>query len=482
MSNNINECLPITIFPMGVECVVINPTNTESSDGSATLIITGGTPPYDITWENGSKSISLVNLDGGSYSAIITDYYGDFTVNTTCVLTSPVPTTSTTTTSTTVQPLYDFCMVIDYFDYKTETDVLDNIHFNANGLVGGYQSWISDDTNYTITWNSVSNVWQLNDYGVVINTSNPAYPPLNNWQILGYHGNVNVYEGECVSVSNLSLKVNSNPSTCSNCDGIIILQGQGGVPPYQYSIDGGQIWVSNGTFQGLCPSVTYVVKVKDSTDSIYTPTIGGTIMFVQTPITTYTVSLNNSVTTFSQYSNEVNFTVNITPSLPVGVTLNFGLSLVGVFTRTPYINSANATFTSTVIKNGVPITTYNDETYDSVIPNTQVNCTQYSKYITNYKHTYQLSINSTDTYTIKTNSLYEKTCNNTPPPPGISQDTSDYYENTEINGPLKYTPPTPFTACCVATFNTTNGSYIQNLSLEGCSCCNVNTNANNFYE
>lgn len=89
-----NECDVITIFPMEVSCVVKNPSNDKTFDGAAALIITGGTPPYIIEWENGSFAPAINNIGIGEYSATVIDYYGDFTANTTCVLTAETLTIS----------------------------------------------------------------------------------------------------------------------------------------------------------------------------------------------------------------------------------------------------------------------------------------------------------------------------------------------------------------------------------------------------
>lgn len=83
-----NECDVITIFPMGVTCSVLQPSSDKSFDGAATLIVTGGTPPYTIFWEVGSYAPALSNIGIGEYKATVVDYYGDFTANTTCVLTA----------------------------------------------------------------------------------------------------------------------------------------------------------------------------------------------------------------------------------------------------------------------------------------------------------------------------------------------------------------------------------------------------------
>ena len=84
---------------MGVTCLVTNPSTFTSSDGSATLIVTGGTPPYNVSWDNGNNSFTIMNLSAGEYPATVIDFYGDFTINTTCILTAETPTTTTTTSS-----------------------------------------------------------------------------------------------------------------------------------------------------------------------------------------------------------------------------------------------------------------------------------------------------------------------------------------------------------------------------------------------
>ena len=95
-----NECDVITIFPMTVECEVINPSTVGGRDGRASISITGGTPPYTITWADGSVSPAIMDLEAGSYPATIVDYWEDFTANTVCVLSGPTPTPTQTPTLT----------------------------------------------------------------------------------------------------------------------------------------------------------------------------------------------------------------------------------------------------------------------------------------------------------------------------------------------------------------------------------------------
>ena len=81
-----NTCNIITLFPMGVECSVVNSTSPYNYDGSVYLTITGGTPPYQISWSNGAQTQIITGLQYGTYTANVTDYYGDFSATTTCTV------------------------------------------------------------------------------------------------------------------------------------------------------------------------------------------------------------------------------------------------------------------------------------------------------------------------------------------------------------------------------------------------------------
>lgn len=83
---SVNSCKIITILPLNLECNSINATTPKSTNGLITLFITGGTPPYYISWENGSQGTTLTNLSPGDYTATVVDYYGDFTETITCTV------------------------------------------------------------------------------------------------------------------------------------------------------------------------------------------------------------------------------------------------------------------------------------------------------------------------------------------------------------------------------------------------------------
>ena len=81
-----NSCNIITLLPLGLDCDNLNASTPDDTNGIVTLYITGGTPPYNVSWDNGSQGTLLTNLSPGDYTAIVTDYYGDFTASTTCTV------------------------------------------------------------------------------------------------------------------------------------------------------------------------------------------------------------------------------------------------------------------------------------------------------------------------------------------------------------------------------------------------------------
>lgn len=81
-----NNCTIITIIPMEVECKITDASSPTATDGIAEVQILGGTAPYTIQWSNGGQGTTITNLLPGTYSATVTDYYGDYVVTTSCVV------------------------------------------------------------------------------------------------------------------------------------------------------------------------------------------------------------------------------------------------------------------------------------------------------------------------------------------------------------------------------------------------------------
>jgi len=81
-----NSCNIVTLLPLGIDCDVINASTPDAANGYMAVLITGGTPPYNVYWDNGSQGTYITNLIPGNYTATVVDYYGDFSATTTCTV------------------------------------------------------------------------------------------------------------------------------------------------------------------------------------------------------------------------------------------------------------------------------------------------------------------------------------------------------------------------------------------------------------
>lgn len=195
----VNECEPITIKPLFVGCEVTNVTTIGGNDGFIELIITGGTPPYEIQWKNGESTQFITNLVTGKYDVTVTDYYGDFVLSNSCYVSGPIQITPTPTP--TAIPLYDnFCMTITVDRFSSEPY---SIYFEQNGYANGKPMWTDSLNQYSILWdnNRSQPFWFLQGldetYQINITNTNPQTPPTNQWFVQGAQGNVVISYDEC---------------------------------------------------------------------------------------------------------------------------------------------------------------------------------------------------------------------------------------------------------------------------------------------
>jgi hypothetical protein len=343
-------------------------------------------------------------------------------------------------------------------------------HFNPSGVYGGKNSWLSDDSTVKIIWDTTLTAWKLSGDTLgtaqVINT-NPAYPPINgNWTVLGQSYNVVANSGLCVASDALSVVVNKNDPKCK-CDGSINVTATGGVPPYQYSYNNGVTYLGVPIISNLCGGDFYVI-VKDSEGTMVTKM---TTLSQVIPKTEYVLTLDYDSEVLTGVNTwEATYVLIVNPPLPSGVEITFEMNLATRFVRTPYAESATATFAPQVIKNTQTINGVNDAPLESTMPNDTAGCQSYLKYITDYNTIYSgLKIKSGDVYTIKTVRNYVLNCKYVPPTQLAINGFGD-----EL-GPLTYgvTSANLYAkSCCNTSFNVYS-SNIANLSISGCDCCSV---------
>lgn len=330
----VNECDVVTLMPMGVWCestpnsgddfIISNDFNPNiplpylnlPPNGTISIYISGGTPPYTITTSSGYVVTDFLSgLVSGDYEFIVTDSYGDFVVTFVCTVDKIEPTPTITPTQTpTLTPSntpfltpsptntpfltpsptstrptqYSFCLIIG-FKPNTIPDV--SISFDPQSP-GVFISTSPNYVNWTVKFQN--NAWYvLNAAGqqniILPNTSTPIVvsnssplsvgTPISGWSIFGNIPGVTATpiatQGPCIvvdpNIKYLNFTSGSNRPTCS-CDGSIyfIIDSPGTTPPYFFTIDGGASWQpAGGTnnltyfFNGLCDG-NYAVGIKDS--------------------------------------------------------------------------------------------------------------------------------------------------------------------------------------------------------------------------
>lgn len=345
------------------------------------------------------------------------------------------------------ETLYDFCMNVLIPDVSTN-----DIHFNPNGFdSNGKHKWISDDEVYQIVWSgNPLNQWILQTWPCyyetcpIITQSSPAtYPPLTNWNIYGLQGTITVTSGDCATYlyekkSNVQYSVNQ--PNCG-CDGNIIINTQNlnGTPPYTYSINNGSTYSNTPFFNNLCTGI-YNIVVSDSNSFVYGNTV---TLNAPTPPTTYNISLSTTVntTTNTTYilTKEYTTTINVTPSLPNGVSLTFDLIHNNNFKSSPNENTSTLVTNTTITKNSTTINYSSTNTTTGTTVNFTPSCQNLTVYQTGLTENWMsLTMTNTDSIVVNTTTSVTK---------------------SEYN------------LCTVG--ESTDTYSLLNAIINGCDCCNI---------
>ena len=453
-----NTCDILTLFPLGVVCVSTNAYTPFTVDGAINLYISGGTPPYTVTWSNGSQNQNISGLQSGNYSATIVDYYGDFTATTTCtvgydsfyiekftncITFSNVYYSANLNSQYNVISTYSLnsqqgCWVSEgielytgqtYYNYSavTVTGPFENcseclptspVVLNTSGLcvsvlyqsnltqyqfysastINDFPSWTSSTSNMLLYYNIINTSWRIANWPLngIPYLQNTTSPPTGTWDVLNVLSPmvISVTQGSCESV--MSAVISSSPPLCQGAANgtITVTSVAGGTSPYTYSlVDNLNFYQSSPTFLNLVEG-NYTVYVQDVYGNI---SINAVNLLATLPPETYTINLvltptNGTPTNGTLLiaapntsSRRWNWSVEVTPPLPVGKEVNFTLTHAANYTAT----TAN-TITSSVSYSQVTGTTGGGQFLTSQTPIVIVNnsstvpCSSTSTY-TNYR-------------------------------------------------------------------------------------------------
>jgi gliding motility-associated-like protein len=198
--------------------------------GSVTMVVNGGSAPYQHAWSNGATTQDISGLSPGSYTSIVTDLNG-------CTSTAEATVTGTPAVIAEGAVTNNLC------NGGSEGSILLSVTSGVAPL--------------TYLWSNGSNAEQLNDleagtYSVTITDANNC----------SYTGTFSVSQNSALVIDTLlsSYSGGYNVSTWGGSDGSIATEVSGGTAPYTYSWSNGS---STPDISGL-PAGTYTLVVTDA--------------------------------------------------------------------------------------------------------------------------------------------------------------------------------------------------------------------------
>lgn len=422
-----NSCNIITILPLGLECDSINALTPESNTGLIALFITGGTSPYNVTWDNGSHGTLLTNLTPGTYTATVVDYYGDFSATTTCTvgydtfflevfedcknpgnyiyyladlvnpfsggsvyqLTTQIGcwTSIGTTTHTgqtyignyAVSSAGPFTGCTECLPPPTPTPVypsnlclefnrpgdIQQFNFSSGDTINGYPSWTS--ATQTIYYNTGTTQWNVSGWTYPGNLyyQTPTIPPTGSWTLTGLLSyNSTVYVSSGIcQAPPLTMIVTPTNPTCSSSNNGSINITPNGGVPTYTYSIDSVNYQSSNSFIGLSPG-TYTVYVKDSNLTVTSQTV---VLTPQQLFQNYNVSLvltpGSNVDVGTTTTKTSNWSINVSP-YPLPPGVTINMDLIFNVNTTAY------TTTSPLITYTNNINTNQTGTFTISSPNT----------------------------------------------------------------------------------------------------------------
>ena len=231
-----NACFDTTLFtitapsPLAATVVINTPvTCFGGSDGSLTVIATGGTGVYTYFWQFGQTTSTVFGVPAGTVSVTVTDGNG-CSVNAFGTMTQPSQLVATSNSNPATCGLCD-------------------------GMAWGVAS--GGTPPYIYQWQPGNMTQQT-----VVNLCTGSYQFI----VVDANGCMTGSGVNVGSVGNVTASATSTNSSCTVCDGTVTIVESGGSGPYLYTLDSAN-QQSTGIFTNVCPGY-YNVSVEDANGCI----------------------------------------------------------------------------------------------------------------------------------------------------------------------------------------------------------------------
>lgn len=415
-----NSCSIVTLFPLGVECNVINSSTPQATNGLISLFITGGTPPYNVVWNNGQQGSVLTNLGPGDYTATVVDYYGDFTGTTTCSVEYDSfylekfencssggtyvyylanvysPFTAGTVYELTTQigcwkssgtTLYTGQTYINNFASvlsgpytgcsqclptpvptpiipsglclnQTVNSTSTLVNFYSASTINGYASWTSSTPSYRIYYSTGTTRWVLSGYsnGSVFKIS-PSTPPTGSWTVTGPNAFNTTILVTTGSCTTAGLKI-----TVTTTNPICANQNNGSFVVAGVSGTAPYTYSLDGVnyqSSNIFTNLgvgTYTIYVKDALNAV-----ASTVKTLtgQQPVQNYIVSLNLNENPIQSFGNASSKTTNWTIGVSPSLPTGSTVNMTVTFNVNYTANTATSAITPTITNSITAATTPN---------------------------------------------------------------------------------------------------------------------------
>lgn len=219
--------------------VVLNTTLVNSScglnNGSITMVVAGGTPPYTYSSDGGlsfGAASVFSNLAAGNYKVVVMDDNGCVEASTVNILGAPGPRILTTTFNPQI------------------CDGISNAEISVNAVSGSGVLQYSADSGITFSANPLmQNLFGGIHYIYVEDANGCRDSDVVSIPILG--------NPQIISTASADLTCNGSG------DGNITINASGGNGSLEYSINNGSVWFTSNNFSSLMPG-TYYIVVQDT--------------------------------------------------------------------------------------------------------------------------------------------------------------------------------------------------------------------------